>query len=57
MTDVRRVPWRLPQGYEGLKFFWDEFIKKLGANIETSSGTVGQTASDDAELLAFFHGD
>lgn len=57
MTDVRKVPWRLPEGYEDLKFFWDNFIKVLGENISTSSGTTGQASTDEAELLSFFHGE
>ena len=33
MTDLRKIPWRLPAGYEDLKPFWDDFIKKLGLSI------------------------
>ena len=54
MTDVRKIPWRLPEGYEDLKAFWDNFIKALGQDIQ-SSGAAG--TSDDTEAMVFFNGD
>lgn len=40
MTDLRKIPWRLPAGYEDLKPFWDEFIKKLGESFDSLTPEV-----------------